>query len=75
MNKDLPAPITPNNCDINICYSFATGEIVVYCIEMDPKELTPEKYHKAMVDVGNWIVKGAIGQGIIQESSKRTRDE
>jgi len=72
---DTPStpPITPDNCDLVICYDYKTGEIVPYLVNMTPKDLTNEQYHKGMLDVGNWIVKGAISAGILQESSKRSR--
>jgi hypothetical protein len=68
-------PITPDNCDLVICYDFKTKEVVVYTVNMPPKELTFLRYHDAMQDISKWILSGAIRDGIIQENNKRSRSD
>lgn len=68
---DTP-PITPDNCDLVICYDFKTREIVPYLVNKTPKDVI-NKYHDGLLDIGNWIVKNAIHAGILKETSKRIR--
>lgn len=69
---DTP-PITPDNCDLVICYDFSTREIVPYLVNKTPQQVTNKAYHDGLLDIGNWIVKNAINAGVLKESSKRVR--
>jgi hypothetical protein len=66
-------PITPDNCDLVICYDFSTKETVPYLVNKIPKEVSKQMYYSGILDIGNWIVKCAVKEGILVESSKRSR--
>lgn len=66
-------PITPDNCDLVICYNFESKEIVPYLVNKVPSEVSKQMYYIGILDIGNWIVKSAVKEGILQESSKRSR--